>query len=102
MGEVSDWYVYVLLNTAGIAYTGVAKDVTARLAQHNTGKGAKFTRGRGPWRKIHVEGPMERGDALRRELAIKADAEFKSGLKLKARRKRPTTRATKIKRRRSP
>jgi putative endonuclease len=83
-----EWFVYVLLNKGGIAYTGIAKDVTARLAQHNDGKGAKFTRGRGPWRTIHVEGPMERGDALRREIAIKRDAEFKSGLKLKARRMR--------------
>jgi putative endonuclease len=77
-----DWFVYVLLNEAGIAYTGIAKDVAARLAKHNAGGGAKFTRGRGPWRAVHVEGPMARGDALRRELAIKRDAEFKAGLKI--------------------
>lgn len=77
------WFVYVLLNTARIAYTGIAKDVEARLAQHNAGAGAKFTRGRGPWRMIHVEGPMERGDALRREIAIKRDTAFKASLKLK-------------------
>lgn len=73
--------VYVLLNDAGIAYTGIAKDVAARLAQHNSGTGARFTRGRGPWRVAHVEGPMEHGDALRRERAIKRDRAFKNGLK---------------------
>jgi putative endonuclease len=82
-----EWFVYVLLNRAGIAYTGIAKDVAARLAQHNTGSGAKFTRGRGPWRMIHVEGPMERGDALRREIAIKRDAAFKTSLKTVSRRR---------------
>ena len=76
-----DWYVYVLLNGAGIAYTGIAKDVAARLLQHNAGSGAKFTRGRGPWRSIHIEGPMTRGDALRREIAIKRDAALKAALK---------------------
>lgn len=81
---MDDWFVYVLTNDAGIAYTGVARDVTARLAQHNLGKGAKFTRGRGPWRVIHVEGPFLRGDALRRELAIKADPGYRARLKMQA------------------
>lgn len=76
-----DWFVYVLLNEAGVSYTGIAKDIEARLTKHNAGTGAKFTRGRGPWRPVHVEGPMARGDALRRELAIKRDAAFKSSLK---------------------
>ncbi|HTH17159.1 MAG TPA: GIY-YIG nuclease family protein [Magnetospirillum sp.] len=75
------YYVYVLLNGAEIAYTGIAKDVDARLAQHNSGTGARFTRGRGPWRVAHVEGPMAHGDALRREAAIKRDRTFKAGLK---------------------
>lgn len=75
------YYVYVLLNDAGIAYTGIAKDVAARLAQHNAGTGARFTRGRGPWRVGHVEGPMPHGDALRREMALKRDRAFKARLK---------------------
>ena len=76
-----EWFVYVLLNAEGITYTGIAKDVSARLDKHNAGAGAKFTRGRGPWRMIHSEGPMEHGDALRRELAIKGDKEFKRRLR---------------------
>lgn len=73
--------VYVLLNDAGVTYTGIAKDVTQRLAQHNGGTGARFTRGRGPWRVVHTEGPLPHGDALRREAAIKRDRAFKQRLK---------------------
>lgn len=79
------WFVYVLLNDADIAYTGIAKDVATRLSQHNSGRGARFTRGRGPWRLIHTEGPIDHGDALRREAAIKAAAGFKRALKARCR-----------------
>lgn len=75
------WTVYVLKNSAGILYTGIAKDVTSRLDAHNTGNGAKFTKGRGPWIVVHSEGPLPHGDALRREMAIKADRAFKATLK---------------------
>lgn len=75
------YFVYVLLNSAGISYTGITRDVVARLAAHNSGKGARFTRGRGPWRVIHSEGPMSQGDALRREMAVKRDRLFKARLK---------------------
>ena len=78
-----EWFVYVLLNGAGITYTGIAKDVAARLQKHNANAGAKFTRGRGPWRIVHIEGPLGKGDALRRELTIKRDAAFKLTLKLR-------------------
>lgn len=77
----SVWHVYVLLNGQRIAYTGIAKDIAARLSLHNAGRGARFTRGRGPWQVIYREGPMTKGDALRRERAIKRDAAFKAGLK---------------------
>lgn len=82
MSNPSDCYfAYVLRNSAGILYTGIAKDVAARCAQHNDGRGARFTRGRGPWTVAHVEGPYPHGEALRREIAIKRDRRFKSSLK---------------------
>jgi putative endonuclease len=81
VSELGMYFVYMLCNDAGILYTGIAKDVDARLAQHNTGSGARFTRGRGPWRMVHREGPLAHGDALRREAAIKADRRFKATLK---------------------
>lgn len=85
------WYVYVIVNAARIAYTGIAADVTARLAQHNGEKrgGAKFTRGRGPWRIAHVEGPLTKSDALKREAAIKKDRAFKRALKTSPIRRTP-------------
>ncbi|NQV48283.1 MAG: GIY-YIG nuclease family protein [Rhodospirillaceae bacterium] len=78
---MKEWRVYVIRNPAGILYTGIAKDVDVRLADHNDGKGAKFTRGRGPWLLVHQEGPLKHGDALRREMAIKKDRNFKKSLK---------------------
>lgn len=78
---MTDWYVYVLINDAGISYTGIAIDIAARLSMHNNGTGAKFTRGRGPWTVLHTEGPMAHGDALRREFVIKQDRRFKKTLK---------------------
>ncbi len=89
--EALNWHVYVLMNGAGIAYTGIAINIEARLNQHNAGTGAKFTRGRGPWRIIHVEGPMPHGDALRREAVLKKDRVFKSTLKKCALQKERTT-----------
>lgn len=76
-----EWFVYVLINDDRVACTGIAKDITRRFDQHNTGSGAKFTRGRDNWRIVHTEGPMKRGDAQRREMAIKRDAALKSKLK---------------------
>lgn len=78
------YFVYVLLNRAGLAYTGSTNDVQARLAKHNAGRGAKFTKGRGPWRVVHVEEFAARGPALSREAAIKKDRRFKTALKAKS------------------
>jgi putative endonuclease len=81
--EAALFFVYVLRNAYGIFYTGIAKDVDARLRQHNAGCGARFTRGRGPWTICHREGPLAHGDALRREAAIKIDRKFKAALRVR-------------------
>jgi putative endonuclease len=75
------WFVYVLLNRAGLAYTGCTTNIERRLEEHNAGKGAKFTKGRGPWRIAHVEAFEARGPAQAREAAIKKDRKFKAALK---------------------
>ena len=80
MPSEASYFVYILRNDAGTTYTGIALDVEARLSAHNTGTGAKFTRGRGPWHILHTEGPLPHGDALRREMAIKKDRKFKATL----------------------
>ena len=55
----------------GTLYTGVAKDVKARLEMHRSGKGAKYTRGRGPLELAYEEVCQDKGSALKRELEIK-------------------------------
>lgn len=65
------WSIYVLGCSDGSLYTGIAKDVRARIAAHNAGRGAKYTRARRPVRLMHEEAGFTHGDALRRERAIK-------------------------------
>lgn len=61
-------------SNAGTAplYTGITDNLPRRLAAHNGGKGAKYTRGRGPVVLVHQESCPDRSAALRRERAIKA------------------------------
>ena len=66
------WKVYMLRCGDGSLYTGIAVDVQARLAMHKSGKGAKYTRGRGPLELVFEEECPDKGTALRRELEIKA------------------------------
>lgn len=66
------WFVYILRCGDGTFYTGIATDVEKRLAVHRSGKGAKYTRGRGPLELIYREECGSHSDALRRELEIKA------------------------------
>lgn len=65
------WYVYVLRCGDGTLYTGTTDDVAHRLAAHRAGKGAKYTRGRGPLELLYTEQCPDRSAALRREYAIK-------------------------------
>jgi len=66
-----DWYVYILRCGDGTLYTGMTDDVERRLAVHRAGKGAKYTRGRGPLELVYRERTDSRSAALRRERAIK-------------------------------
>lgn len=65
------WQVYVLRCGDGTLYTGIARDADKRLAQHRAGKGARYTRGRGPLSMAYVEEAATHGEALRREAAIR-------------------------------
>ena len=65
------WYVYMLLCGDGTLYTGITDDVEHRLAAHRAGKGAKYTRGRGPLELAYTEEVPDKPAALRRELQIK-------------------------------
>lgn len=65
------WWVYILRCADDTLYTGVTDDVERRLAAHNSGKGAKYTRGRGPVAVVYREEQPDKSQALRRELALK-------------------------------
>lgn len=65
------WWVYLLRCEDGTLYCGIALDVAARLAQHEAGKGAKYTRGRGPLTLVYREACGSKTEALRRERVIK-------------------------------
>ena len=63
--------MYIVRCADRTLYTGVAKGLEARLEAHNAGRGAKYTRGRGPVELVYAEAAADRGSALKRELEIK-------------------------------
>ena len=71
MTQSRSWYVYLVRCADSSLYCGIALDVEARLKQHQAGKGAKYTRGRGPLELVYLEACGTKAEALRRERAIK-------------------------------
>ena len=65
------WHVYILRCGDGSLYTGISPDVEARLQAHHAGKGARYTRGRGPFELVYQEPAGTQAEATRRERAIK-------------------------------
>ncbi len=65
------WCVYILECKDGTLYTGITDDLQRRLAAHNSGAGAKYTRGRGPVILRYQEVCENHSQALRREYKIK-------------------------------
>lgn len=70
MGDTG-WFVYILRCADGTLYTGVTDNVERRAAEHGGGRGAKYTRGRGPVTVVYREACAGRSAALRREAAVK-------------------------------
>jgi putative endonuclease len=65
------WFVYLARCSDQTLYCGIARDVAARIAEHDAGKGARYTRGRGPLEVLLIRGCRDQGRALRLEHAIK-------------------------------
>ena len=65
------WFVYIARCADETIYVGVARDVALRIAAHNAGRGARYTRGRGPLQVLATRRCPSKGDALRLELALK-------------------------------
>lgn len=66
------WYLYILRCRDGSLYTGITTDVEKRFEAHQSGKGAKYTRGRGPLELVYRETCGTHSDALKRECTVKA------------------------------
>ena len=64
-------YMYVLECTDGTLYTGYSTDVQKRLAVHNAGKGAKYTRARLPVKLLYQEEYPDKSSAMSAEALFK-------------------------------
>jgi putative endonuclease len=70
---VGSWQVYIARCADGTLYTGIARDVERRIAEHNAGKGAaaNYTRSRRPVVLVYCESAENRSAASQREYRIK-------------------------------
>lgn len=68
---MAEHYVYILECSDGTLYTGYTTNLTKRLAVHNSGRGAKYTKVRRPVRQVYAEQLADKSSALKREYAIK-------------------------------
>lgn len=66
-----NWCCYILRCADDTLYTGITNDLEKRLAAHNQGLAAKYTRARGPVMLVLAENCADRSSALKREMAIK-------------------------------
>ena len=64
-------YVYMIRCKDGSLYTGWTNNLEKRFRNHCEGKGAKYTRGRGPLELVYYEVFEDKKDAMKREYAIK-------------------------------
>ena len=78
------FYVYMLktLNKSNITYVGYTNNLNKRIKLHNSGKGAKFTRGR-KWKLIYKEKYSTKNQAISREYYIKNNRKLRNHIKNK-------------------
>ncbi|MFH2140049.1 MAG: GIY-YIG nuclease family protein [Pseudomonadota bacterium] len=65
------WHCYLLQCADGTLYCGITNDIDKRLAAHNAGEGAKYTRSRLPVKLAYSEACADRSAASKRERAVK-------------------------------
>jgi putative endonuclease len=68
-----EWTVYILRCSDGTLYTGITTDVERRLHEHNQvdSKAARYLKTRRPFELVYQENAPSRGEAMKRERAIK-------------------------------
>jgi putative endonuclease len=76
------FYVYMLksIGSNSVTYVGYTANLKKRISQHNTGKGAKFTRGR-KWKLIFKEKCCSKSEAISREYYIKNNRRVRNKIK---------------------
>jgi putative endonuclease len=92
MGRASSWYLYVVECADGTLYTGISTDVSRRVAEHNAGRGARYTASRRPvalqaiWRfrnrqmAMQAESAFKRKNRPAKERTIAAEDGFREGV----------------------
>lgn len=67
----ADWVVYLIRNRHNALYCGVTNNLERRFEQHQTGKGAKALKGKGPLKLVWSFSVGSKSEALKTEYAIK-------------------------------
>ncbi len=65
------WYLYLLVCADGSYYAGITNKLEERIAAHNQGIGARYTRGRGPVKLLEMKPYLDRSSASKAEIAVK-------------------------------
>jgi putative endonuclease len=68
---MEEWYVYIVECSDTTFYIGTTNDIKKRIAKHNAGKGAKYTRGRGPVKIRYARSFESRSEACKHEYQLK-------------------------------
>ncbi|MBL0573922.1 GIY-YIG nuclease family protein [Aeromonas hydrophila] len=77
----SHWFIYMVRTASGLLYTGISTDPVRRLHQHQSGKGSRALRGKGPLTLAWQQAVGEKGAALRLEYRLKQQSKaFKEQL----------------------
>lgn len=69
--KMSNWTLYILKCADNSYYTGISNDLAKRISDHESGKGAKYTRGRGPFEVVYKETLENRSEVSKREIEVK-------------------------------
>lgn len=68
---MSFWTIYILKCSDDSYYTGITNNLVKRVTDHENGQGAKYTKGRGPFRLVYTEECSDRSMASKREYEVK-------------------------------
>jgi putative endonuclease len=65
------WHIYILECADKTLYTGITNNLERRIKQHESGAGAKYMRGRAPFKLVYIKKFKTRSAASKREFEIK-------------------------------